>query len=126
MKKLNKSLLIHQDTESDTTTSIVIDEDDVVQKTKEFLEKLAKLHKTATVNIYSPLGVVLKAEDKKYSAVAYEKEKYVIVEPNGAAALAKLYGNWNEALACAKKLLTSKKNNEKKTRIVLAQYINKS
>jgi|GEM_PF-6691708 len=126
MKKSNKSLLIHQDAKSDITTSIVIDEDDVVQKTKEFLEKIAKSYKSATVNVYHPLGVVLKSEDKNYSAVAYEKEKYVIVAPNGTKTAAKLYGNWNEALAFAQKLLTPKKNHEKKTRIVLAQYITKN
>ena len=126
MKNSNKSLLIHQDEKSDKVTSIVIDEADVVRKTKEFLKKLAKLHKNATVHVYSPLGVVLKAEDNNYSAVAYEKEKYVIVEPNGASASAKLYGNWNEALTCAQKLLTPEKNNEKKSRIVLAQYITKN
>ena len=126
MKNANKSLLIHQDEKSNTITSIVIDEDDVVRKTKEFLKKLTKLHKKATVNVYCPLGVVLRAEDKKHSAIAYEKEKYVIVEPNGAAAGAKLYGNWNEALAFAQKLVTPKKDKEKKTRIVLAQYITKN
>lgn len=122
MKMQNKSLFIHKDSQSNNTTSVVVDEENVVTKTKEFLKKIAEAHKQAAVEVYKPLGVVLKAEDKKYSAVAYEKEKFVIVIPNGTTTLAKLYGNWNEAIVCAKRVLVPKKSQQKKTRIVLAEY----
>ena len=131
MKTDDKSLLVHIDSGSDKTASVIVDEKEVVEKTKEFLEKIAKEHKKTTVNVYYPLGVVLKATDEKEEqeyayAVAYEKEKFVIVVPNGTAESAKLYGNWNEALTCAKKILAEKHSPDKKIRIIVDQYIQKT
>jgi hypothetical protein len=126
MKIKNKSLLIHHDSATDETSSIIIDEKDVVEKTKEFLEKIATAYKNAEVNVYHPLGIVLKAADNEQEyahAVAYEKEKFVIVEPNGTSDAAKLYGDWNEAIACAQRLLTGTRDPNKKIRFILDKYI---
>ena len=118
MKTQNKSLLLHNDTKSNQTTAIVVDEKDVLKKTKEFLKQISKN--------YSALGVMLSTTDSENGfTVAYEKENFVIVAPNGTIATAKLYGNWDEALNYAQRFLSGKCS-EKKSRIVLTQYIQKS
>lgn len=125
MNKQNKSLLVHNNSVTNQTTSIVVDEKDIVQKTKAFLEKIVNSHKEATVDVYSPLGVVLQTDDDDQHrgyAVAYEHEKFVVVAPNGTTETAKAYGNWDEALNFAKRLLIKECNFEKTTRITLAEY----
>lgn len=122
MKKTNKTLLVHQDTHNGTIKSIVVNEEDVISKTKELLKEITEYHKTATLNVYTPLGIVMKAEDDQKSAIAYQDEKFVIVVPDGCATSAKLYGDWDEALVCAQRLFIPKENH-KKTRIVLSEYI---
>lgn len=112
---MNKSLLLHNDTKNNQTTAIIVDEKDVLEKSKQFLKQISKK--------YSPLGVVLSTTDEKDGfTVAYEKDKFVIVAPNGTASSAKLYGNWDEALACAQKILSGR-DPQKKNRFVLAQYV---
>lgn len=125
MNKQNKSLLVHSNSVTNQATSIIVDEKDIVQKTKAFLEKIVHSHKQATVDMYFPLGIVLKtADDNQHQvyAVAYEHEKFVVVAPNGTTDVAKAYGNWDEALNFAKKLLIKQCNFEKTTRITLAEY----
>jgi hypothetical protein len=128
MKTKNKSLLIHHDETTETTASIVVDEKDVVKKTKEFLKRIAKSYKEAEESMYRPLGVILKAADgeQEYAhAVAYERENFVIVEPHAKAEAAKLYGNWNEALTSAHKFLSSSCEAGKSFQITLDKYIKK-
>lgn len=118
MKADDKSVLIHNDTKNNQTTAIIVDEKDVLKKAKEFLKQISKK--------YSPLGVILSTSDEKDGfTVAYEKDKFVIVAPNGTQSSAKLYGNWDEALACAQKLLNGQCDTQKKNHFVLAQYIQK-
>ena len=118
MKTNRKSLLIHNDTKNNKTTAIVVDEKDVLKKTKEFLKNISRQ--------YSPLGVVLSTTDENAGfTIAYEKDKFVIVAPNGTTSSAKLYGNWDEALACAQKFLSDKSSSQKKNHFVLAQYVQK-
>ena len=116
MKTNKKSLLVHNDTKNNQTTAIIVDEKDVLKKTKEFLKNISKQ--------YSPLGVILSTTDEKDGfTVAYEKDKFVIVAPNGTTSSAKLYGNWDEALACAQRILNEQGSSQKKNRFVLAQYV---
>ncbi len=69
---------------------------------------------------------MLSAEGKNQSyAVAYEKDKFIIVSQNGLKNSAKLYGNWEEALACAKKII-SLNNSEKGNRVILDVYKEKN
>jgi hypothetical protein len=120
MKTNDKTLLILDDTGSDNTTSILVEEKDVVLKTKEFLDKISKKYKKAELNVYSPVGVVLKpADNDEHYAVAYEREKFVIVSHNGSSESAKLYGNWHEALSYVRRLLIEQ---GKSTQFVLAEY----
>lgn len=107
-----KSLLIHNDTKNNKTTAMVVEEKDILQKTKEFLKKISANHPKAI--ILSPEG-----ETKSY-AVAYEEDEFIIVAHKDSKNSAKLYGNWDEALASAKRLLS--KNGSLQTRIVLAEY----
>lgn len=112
MSKQNKTLLIHNDTKNNQTTAIVVDEKDIFKKAKELLKKISK--------DYSTFGLMLSAEDKTKSyAVAYEKDKFIIVFQNGLKNSAKLYGNWEEALANAKKIISP--NNSLK-RLILDIY----
>lgn len=120
MKTNNKTLLILEEPGSDNSTSILVEEQEVVSKTKEFLEKISKKNKQAELNVYSPIGVVLKsAETDDNYAVAYEREKFVIVSHKGTSESAKLYGNWHEALSYVKRILNEQ---GKKTRFLLAEY----
>lgn len=120
MNTKNKTLLILNDSDSDKTTSIIVEEKEVISKTKEFLETISKKYKKAELNIYSPVGVVLKAEDDDENyAVAYEREKFVIVAHKGTTESAKLYGNWHEAIACAQRILSG---TGKSTRFLVAEY----
>lgn len=121
MNTKNKTLLILEEPGSDKTTSIIVEEKDVVSKTKEFLEKISKKNKNAEVNVYSPVGVVLKSADSEDNyAVAYEREKFVIVSHKGTTESAKLYGNWHEALAYVQRILNEQ---SKSTQFLLAEYI---
>lgn len=120
MKVQDKTLLIHEDTKTHQTTTHVVDEKDVLTKTKELLKEL-KAHKKAEVNIYEPVGVVLKPAEgdaQESYAVAYEREQLIVVAPNGTHEEAKAYGNWEEAINCAKRLLTTGKS----TTLILTQY----
>lgn len=118
MKKQKKSLLIHNDTQNNQVTAIVVEEKDILKKTKEFLKNITNLNEA------SPLGIILSAEDKKSYTVAYEKENFIILEQNGTQKSAKLYGNWDEAIINAQKILAKQKGSQKKSKIVLAQYKN--
>ena len=114
MKTDNKSLLLHNDTKNHQTTAIIVDEKEISKKIKEFLKQISKA--------YSPPGIILSTTDEKDGfTVAYEKDKFVIVAPNGTIASAKLYGNWDEALVYAQRLFSGQKKNG----IVLAQYVKK-
>jgi len=116
MKTYKKSLLIHNNTKTNQTTAIIVEEKDVLKKTKEFLSQISKA--------YTPLGIVLSTTDEKDGfTVAYERDKFVIVAPNGTKSSAKLYGNWDEALASAQRILSEHNNSQKKNRFVLAQYV---
>lgn len=120
MKTQDKTLVIHKDTKSNQTTTIVVDAKDVLKRTKELLKGL-KSRKKAEVSIYEPVGIVLKPTAGNASesyAVAYEREQLVVVEPNGTHEEAKAYGNWEEAINCATRLLIS----EKPTTLILTQY----
>lgn len=120
MKTNDKTLLILDEPGSDNTTSILVEEHDVVAKTKEFLAKISKKNKNAELNVYSPVGVVLKPADSDDNyAVAYEREKFVIVSHNGTTESAKLYGNWHEALSYVRRVLNGEGKN---TRFLLAEY----
>jgi hypothetical protein len=120
MNTNNKTLLILNESGSDRTTSIIVEEKEVISKTKEFLEKISKKYKEAELNVYSPVGVVLKSADNEDNyAVAYEREKFVIVSHKGKSESAKLYGNWQEAISGAQRILSGA---GKKTRFVLAEY----
>ncbi len=124
MNTNNKTLLIVDEPGSNKTTSIIVEEKEVLSKTKEFLEKLAKTHKQAEVNVYSPVGVVLKSEtDEENFAVAYEREKFVIVSHKGTSESARLYGNWQDAITCAQRILNGTGKN---TRFLLTQYVHES
>jgi hypothetical protein len=96
------------------SSKIIIDEKEILQKTKEFLENAGA----------NTRGVKLQLEEeseKRESAVAYEKENFIIVLPNGEVSSARLYGNWDEALSFAQRILT-KGQEQKNSRIVLAEY----
>lgn len=95
-----------------TQENLVIEGEELVQKTKEFLQTLACA--------CSSLGIKLKTENEKNYAIAYERGKYVVVVPNGKGEAAKLYGNWDEALASAKKVILQIDNTNDK--IVLTHY----
>lgn len=119
MSTSNKTLVILDEPGSEKTTSILVEEKEVVAKTKELLEKISKKYKKATVSVYSPVGVVLKPAEGEDFAVAYEREKYVIVSPNGKKESAKLYGNWHEALSYIRRILNEQGKN---TQFLLAEY----
>jgi hypothetical protein len=120
MKTDNKTLLILDNPGKDETTSIIVEENEVVAKTKEFLESISKKYKKAELNVYSPVGVVLKPADSDENyAVAYEREKFVIVSHNGTTESAKLYGNWQEALSYVRRILNQE---GKSTQFLLAEY----
>ena len=115
MKNQGKSLLVHNDTQNNQTTAIVVEEKDILKKTKEFLKKISKN--------YSPMGIVLSAEGQtKGYAVAYEKENFIIVSKKGNAKSARLYGNWNEALNFARRIIAKRQAANNNSRIVLAEY----
>lgn len=120
MKIQDKTLVLHEDTKSHQTTSIVVDEKDVHTKVKELLNTL-KTNKKAEVSVYEPVGVMLKPADGDAGdsyAVAYEREKLIVVAPNGTHEEAKAYGNWEEAINCAKRLFASAKSSS----LILTQY----
>jgi hypothetical protein len=120
MKTNNQTLLIIDDSGSDKSTSIIVEEKDVMSKTKELLEKISQKYKKAELTVYSPVGVVLKTADNEENyAVAYEREKFVIVSHNGTKESAKLYGNWHEALSYVRRLLIEQ---GKSTQFLLAEY----
>lgn len=120
MKTNDKTLLILDEAGSDKTTSVIVSENEVVSKTKEFLEKISKKYKKAELSVYEPVGVVVKAEaDEENFAVAYEREKFVIVSHKGKNESAKLYGNWHEAISYVQRLLNEAGKN---TRFLLAEY----
>ena len=120
MNTHNKTLVIVEEPGSNKTTSIIVEEKDVLSKTKEFLEKLSKNHKQAEVNVYSPVGVVLKSEkDAENYAVAYEREKFVIVSHKGTRESARLYGNWQDAITHVQRILNGEGGN---TRFLLEEY----
>ena len=111
MNKQIKSLSIHNNTQDDKTTAIVIEEKDFLQKAKEFLKRISD---------NSQRGIVLCLEgNNKGCTVAYARDNFVIVAPDGTRQSAKLYGNWDEALVYAQKILS---NQDKKSRITLEQY----
>jgi hypothetical protein len=125
MKTQDKTLLIIEDS-TKNATAMIVEEHEVLEKAQELLKQLAKTHKKARVNVYYPLGIVLRDADattNKEYAVAYEKEKFIIVAPNGTHESAQLYGNWQEALNYAKKILNCPISAEKKSRFMLSQYV---
>ena len=66
---------------------------------------------------------MLSAEGKtKNYAAAYEEDNFIIVTQNGTEKSARLYGNWDEALISAKKILAQKGDLQEKSRIILAKY----
>jgi hypothetical protein len=115
----NKTLVIHTDKQTDISKAIVVAEKDVIHRTKELLQKLMKKHDKANVEVYTPVRVVLKAtDDEKNFAVAYEREKFVIVAPKGTETDARAYGNWEEAINFIKRTLSCAKTSN----LILAQY----
>ena len=120
----DKTLLIHTDTKTDKTTALIVDEQDIVKKTKELLKKLAKKSQEAKIDMYKHIGVVLKSADKQDRyAVAYEREQYVIVAQNGTAETARLYGNWDEAISYVHKFLHGDCTEQEKSSFLIDEYI---
>lgn len=115
MNKQADLLLVHNDTNNNKTTAVIVEEKNIVQKTKEFLKNIAKNNK--------PNAIILSAEGKdKNFTVAYEKENFIIVSKNGLKKSAMLYGNWDEALTFVSRILTKEVSPQKKSRIMLAEY----
>ena len=126
MKTQDKTLIIVEDSEKNETTTMIVDEHEVHEKAQELLKQLAKTHKKTNVDVFYPLGIVFRSADDQTSsgyAVAYEKERFVIVVPNGTTESAQLYGNWHEAIVYAKRILNCQLSSEKKSRILLSQYV---
>lgn len=120
MKVQDKTLLIHEDSKTQQTSSFVVHEKDVLSKTQELLKSL-KANQNAQVSVYEPVGVVLKPAEGNATdsyAVAYEREKFVLVAPNGTHEEAKAYGNWEEAISSVKRLLTTANTST----LILTQY----
>ncbi|HSA83454.1 MAG TPA: hypothetical protein VLF20_01030 [Patescibacteria group bacterium] len=105
------------------TNSLIVLEHEIVEKTKEFLQKLSQKYKEAKVQVYSPVGVVVKSQDQQNAfAVAYEQDHFVIVAPNGTKESAKLYGNWEEAINNVRKFLKENCTNTAHSQFLLTEY----
>lgn len=119
----NKTLLIHTNTKTEETTAVIVPEHEIVHKTKEFLQKLSRKYKEAQIHVYSPVGVVLQSQDEENAfAVAYERDHFVIVAPNGTQESARLYGNWDEAISNVRQFLLKKCANAEQCAFVLTEY----
>lgn len=94
--------------------NIIIAKEEFVEKAKELLSKVRQ----------SPsLRVLIQTTQKgKNYALAYAQQQFVIVEPNGKKDAAQLYGNWDEALSYAKRLVTQQGNPTESTDLVVTHY----
>ena len=90
----------------------IIAKEEFVEKAKELLSKIQQ----------SPsLRVMIQTTEKDANyALAYALQQFVIVEPNGKKDAAQLYGNWDEALSYAKRLVTQQ--NDAETNLVVTHY----
>ncbi len=99
---------------------------DVAAVSKKFLIQIEEMYDKAGLKNYYPLGVMLRAsdEDGNYGcSLAYERGGFIIVVPNGDMENAKLYGNWDEALASSERILDAAMDQEKEPRVVISRYI---
>lgn len=105
---------------------VIANIDDVVEKSKKLLKKISDLYDQTGLSNDYPLGVVLRASDEHGNygaALVYEKNKSIIVVPNGDAEHIKTYTGWQEALTFAQQVIAEAIDHEKEPHVVIDRYI---
>lgn len=95
----------------------IIAKEDFVEKAKEILSKIQQ-----SPSLRVMIQITKKERIDANYALAYERQQFVIVEPNGKKDAAQLYGNWDEALSYAKRLVTQQESPAESNNIVVTHY----
>lgn len=96
--------------------------DNLVLESKKLLEAVHTLHKKIGSN-KKRLDIIVRTSDKKGNKkhiLLYQKNKYIILVPEGKKQHALMYGTWEEALHATKRRLVTE---VKELRVFIDQYL---